>query len=207
MTSIQTVPGQRRRPGTRVATANLDAGRRSMEYLRKLGYLVDKAEHWVALGSPLAKDKYIQEIVRQRQVLIDLMTHPDKWPLGRRAYWHVDLADHFLRFADLMILPPSPGQGGIRKDLFGFIDGIAFKPHEPGVVAVQWTSRQQIATHLREYRDDDEKAWNVARWLSAEGRQFLLLGWECREVPCKSREGMKRMWVCEERWVRKEDLG
>jgi hypothetical protein len=98
--------------------------------------------------------------------------------------------------------------GGFRKDLFGFIDILAYREDtaHPQTLAVQTTSRQQITAHLRAYRKDAELSARIRRWLSVPGRAFVVHGWECVEVPTKRGDGTKAEWQLTERWVTAEDV-
>jgi hypothetical protein len=94
--------------------------------------------------------------------------------------------------------------GGFRKDLFGFADIIAFSPDE--TVAVQTTTRMQMTAHLRAYRRDLETAERIRRWLSHPTRRLVVHGWECVQVPCRSKAGTKAQWQLTEREVSVGDL-
>jgi hypothetical protein len=142
---------QKRPP--RIKGKKTNAGQRSMNYLRKLGYTVDKAEHYVSR------------------------------PQG---------AGQAAKFA-----------GGYRKDLFGFMDLIAYGEND--VFAVQTTSRQQMMAHLRKYRSDPTLADRIRLWISSPGRSFYIHGWECNEVPTKA-GGTKAMWNLTERMITAGDL-
>ena len=97
-------------------------------------------------------------------------------------------------------------KGGFRKDLFGFMDILAYKGH--ATVAVQTTSRRQIATHLREYRRNPKVRQRILGWLQGGHRSFVIHGWECVVVPCigKSKNPTKGEWQLTQRFVRAEDL-
>lgn len=103
--------------------------------------------------------------------------------------------------------------GGYRKDLFGFVDILAFRdscshfgPEYQPTLAVQTTSRQQIAPHLRKFRGDPEIARLIREWLAIPGRGLVIHGWEAVEVRNKSRPGTRVEWRVTERWVSAEDL-
>lgn len=149
----------------------------------------------------------------------------------RARGWQVSLAEHWVASVE------GKGQqqkyrGGYRKDLGGFIDVLAWRaePVTIGgkavcVLAVQTTSRQQIAPHLRAYRDVDvfaargsaeqaekkrkEHAALVERmlaWIAAPGCAFVVHGWEPLSVPKKEGGGHKVVWKVEERIVTAADL-
>lgn len=80
--------------------------------------------------------------------------------------------------------------GGYRKDLFGFMDILAFGAGE--VVAIQATSKQQVSNHLRKYRRDPKVADVIVRWLDV-GR-CEIHGWWRETVPNKSTHGTHVRW-------------
>jgi len=92
-------------------------------------------------------------------------------------------------------------KGGFRKDLFGFMDILAYGRGPHSVLGVQATSRQQITTHLRQYRRDPKVREAILDWLTCPGRRFVILGFECVEVPKVSGDGTKAEWQCTEREV------
>jgi hypothetical protein len=94
--------------------------------------------------------------------------------------------------------------GGFRKDLHGFMDILAFDQFE--TLAVQTTSRLQLSAHLRAYRRDPDLVAKISAWLVPSGRRFVLHGWECVEVPCKSKSGTKAEWQLTEREVSPADF-
>lgn len=63
---------------------------------------------------------------------------------------------------------------GYRRDLFKFIDVIALG--EGFILAVQSTSKQQLAAHVRKVVHDPEIRDNALAWLRAGGR-ILMMGW------------------------------
>jgi hypothetical protein len=96
-------------------------------------------------------------------------------------------------------------QGGYHKDLFGFMDILAYNDQE--TIAVQTTSRNQIAAHVRKYRSDEETAERIQEWLCGQpNRRFVIHGWECVEVPNKRGAGSHARWQVTEREVTAEDL-
>lgn len=153
-----------------------------------------------------------------------------KWLRDRG--WTADVAEKFVGRVE------GEGQknrfaGGYRKDLFGFCDVLAYGPAPMRIegrdvlaLAVQCTSRQQIAPHLRAYRDievyvdrwDSEKARAKARrehpelvrrildWIASPSRLFLLHGWEAVAVRKKRGFGTKTVWQLTTHVVTPEDF-
>lgn len=79
--------------------------------------------------------------------------------------------------------PGRPG-GGVRVDLFGFADIIAYDSEF--TIAVQCTSVAQVARHLHHYRKDIAVSEIIMRWLASPYRLFMVHGWEAKSVPTKS---------------------
>ncbi len=94
--------------------------------------------------------------------------------------------------------------GGYRKDLFGFMDIIAYTTL--GTVAVQTTSRQQLSAHLRKYRRDPVVRQDILKWIEPVDRYFVLHGWERLEVPCVKAAGTKVCWHVTVQTVERKDL-
>jgi hypothetical protein len=174
-----------------------------------------------------------------------------KWLRDRG--WHAEMVEHYVhrpqgagqaaRFA-----------GGYRKDCGGFIDILAWRDDEPGGIlergalledggahikcdpasgywcksihflAVQATSRQQIAPHIRAYRDvevfvkrgspeqaDKKRAEHaelikrMLAWINAPGGAFVIHGWEPVEAPTK-KGGVKCRWELTIKVVTARDL-
>ncbi len=92
--------------------------------------------------------------------------------------------------------------GGYRKDLFGFMDILAFGCGE--VVVVQCTTKQQLINHLRQYRRSNMIAIAIVDWLDV-GR-FELHGWWREAVKNKDGNGSHVRWRCEVRDVTPELL-
>ncbi len=144
--------------------------------------------------------------------------------------WTAEVVEKFIHRAE------GAGQksrfaGGYRKDLFGFADVLAFRPDPVSIdgkavhfLAIQTTSRQQIAQHLRDYRDVEnyigrgsaeqqakrrkehgELLSRIMRWLGTPCAVFLMHGWEPLLVPKKS-GGEKVQWTLTERVVVESDL-
>jgi hypothetical protein len=153
-----------------------------------------------------------------------------KWLRDRG--WTADITEKFISTV------AGAGQkqrfgGGYRKDLFGFCDILAYgaKPiriegQDVLALAIQSTSRQQIAPHLRAYRDIEvyasrytgEKAKAKAReehpllvqrildWIASPARALLIHGWEPVSVPKKSGDGSKVAWTLTTHVVTPEDF-
>jgi hypothetical protein len=68
----------------------------------------------------------------------------------------------------------APGQekAGVRVDLFGFIDCVAIRHDQPGVLAVQATSRSNQAARLNKILGIPE----ALTWLKA-GNRLEVWGW------------------------------
>lgn len=78
----------------------------------------------------------------------------------------------------------------VRQDLFGFIDIVAVRPDLPGVLAIQSTSRANIAA--RRTKIAEEARARV--WLAA-GNAIVIHGWAKR----KNESGRQTWQVLEER--------
>ena len=106
--------------------------------------------------------------------------------------------------------PQGKGQkakydGGYRKDLFGFLDVLAFGL-APGMTGVQVTSHGQITAHLRKYRRDRKLANKIIKFMRS-GNQFIIHGWRKVQEPCKTKPGKtKPRWKLAVRWVEEIDL-
>jgi hypothetical protein len=96
--------------------------------------------------------------------------------------------------------------GGFRKDLFNFMDILAFSNDE--VIAVQTTSRQQMTAHLRKFRRDAETADAIRKWLFGLRRRMFVHGWEPVMVPTKkgAKCGTRVKWTVDIREVTPADL-
>jgi len=81
--------------------------------------------------------------------------------------------------------PKLPG-GGIRKDLFGFIDIISISPAD-GIIGIQ-SCGSDFSGHYKKITE--EKAEEVAAWLEA-GAKLQLIGW--RKLK-KVRGGKQMVW-------------
>lgn len=84
----------------------------------------------------------------------------------------------------------------VRQDLFGFVDIVAVKAGEQGVVAVQSTSADNLAA--RRTKIATEQRARV--WLAA-GNRIVLHGWRKG-----GSRGTRKRWQVNEENVRSEDL-
>ena len=175
----------------------LKAGERSLRYLRKQGYTAEVTERFVTYGGTQAKDEYIRELLGQRLQLLAKLRRAWVGKPERLSVLEEEL--------EPLTLPEEPkGLHGVRKDLYGFVDILAYK-HDGETIAVQTTSRQQITAHLRKYRGDEDTRQKILDWLAQPGRAFVIHGWICEELPTKA-GGTKARWRCEERKVTSADL-
>lgn len=88
-----------------------------------------------------------------------------------------EVVERWMSFTQSEAVPDSDGRvrgGGYRRDLFQFIDIIAIMP--TGILAVQSTSKAQLAPHMRKLRHDPKIRKNVVAWLEA-GAQLAMYGW------------------------------
>ena len=85
------------------------------------------------------------------------------------------------------MIPGHPG-GGVRKDLFGFVDVLALDA-ERGFVAIQ-SCGQSFAQHVRKLTDSDCTQW-VIEWLRCGGSVEL---WGWRKLKLK-RGGKAMRWA------------
>lgn len=72
----------------------------------------------------------------------------------------------------------------IRQDLYGFIDILAVKADEPGVLAVQTTSTDHAANRMAKAKASP----NLAVWLASKNR-FEVWGWSK-----KGARGERKVW-------------
>jgi hypothetical protein len=93
--------------------------------------------------------------------------------------------------------PKMPG-GGIRKDLFGFIDIITISKAN-GVVGIQ-SCGQDFSRHFRKITE--EKAEEVRAWLEA-GAKLQLIGWRKLKL---NRGGIAMRWTPRIQEITLEDL-
>lgn len=182
----------------RFKVGSLNATKRSLNYLRKDGWTVDVAEKFVTHGGTRAQETYIDELLSQRTGLIRA--------LRQLAPADPETAEpEAKRFLAALIEPKPPaGVGGYRKDLFGFVDIMAYRLDQ--TLAVQTTSFQEMAPHIRDFRDDDELRVRILDWIRDEHRSLVIHGWRCMEVPLKRGSGTKAQWQLTERTVEPADL-
>lgn len=84
---------------------------------------------------------------------------------------------------------------GIRQDLFGWIDLLAYHPARLGVVGVQATTTGNLAARVAKMQGVD----GFAEWLAA-GNGALAVGWAKRGPRGKRKLWTPRiLWVAEER--------
>lgn len=185
----------------RLKVGKLNATQRSLAYLRKQGWTVDVAEKFVTHGGTKAQDDYIAELLEQRTELIRrLKTLPlGTFTMGTPA--DVEVAEGAMkRFLAGLVEPRRPsGRAGYRRDLFGFTDILAFRADE--TLAVQTTSFQQVAAHLRAFRRDEDVREVILDWIAGENRTLVLHGWRCMEVAKKNGKGTKAEWQVREELV------
>jgi len=77
---------------------------------------------------------------------------------------------------------PPPGH---RVDLFGFIDIVAMKPPEKGLLAVQATSTPNLMARVKKAQGCPE----LAAWIDS-GNRFECHGWAKR-----GKEGKRKLWT------------
>lgn len=89
--------------------------------------------------------------------------------------------------------------GGVRKDLFGFMDILAYTRETQ--LAVQCTTKQQIAKHIRDYRRNPEVRHKIWDWITGgvPRRHFHIHGWH-------QPKGKGTRWQVEERVITAADL-
>jgi len=104
--------------------------------------------------------------------------------------YHADVCERWMPFRGGL-------EGGVRKDLFGFIDILAYT-RTGEIAAVQCTSKQQMTRHLRDYRRHDPTRQAILDWLYG-GRAFALHGWH-------QPNGKGTRWQLEQRIITAADL-
>ena len=131
---------------------------------------------------------------------------------GRTLEFLHDRGYHADKVEQWVPRPEGKGQrakfaGGFRRDAFGFMDVVAFRPAErsllcpqPVTLAVQCTTKQQITNHLRAYRRDPVVRQRILDWLAC-GCAFVIHGWWKETVLNKSNSGTHPRWRLEERQV------
>ena len=93
----------------------------------------------------------------------------------RKSGWKVGVVEKFNSHV---------GPHGIRQDLFGFIDLVAVKADEPGVLAIQATSGSGVSSRLAKIRAND-----VAPVWLAGGNKLWVVGW--RKLVKRNKDGSK----------------
>lgn len=100
------------------------------------------------------------------------------WLVGRAEQW--------------VNIPGHPA-GGIRRDLFGWIDIVAITAEtSPQVIGIQACTMGDRAAHLAKMTASDEVTEAIMRWLSAGCRAEL---WAFRKLLIK-RGGKAVKWEC-----------
>lgn len=184
----------------RLRVGKLNATQRSLNFLRKQGWEVDVGEKFVTYGGTNAQKAYVAELLEQRAELINLVKQLQMFPCD--AVLAQPRTKRFL--AELKEPRPPAGIGGVRKDLFGFMDIEAYRGDE--TLAVQTTSFQQMAPHLREFRRDEELRNKILKWIRGANRSLVIHGWRPMEVAKKRGDGTKAEWQVTERLVEPADL-
>jgi hypothetical protein len=84
--------------------------------------------------------------------------------------------------------PPSErGPPGIKQDLYGWIDLLAFNPETGELLAVQTTSGSNVSARIAKIRE-----WpHLAAWLKRHGA--VVHGWAKR-----GERGKRKLWDCRE---------
>jgi len=194
--------------------SEVKGAQRSLAHLRKAGYVAEVVEQWKPFGSPTAIADRLDAIVEERNRLVQFLVAlvGRARPIGDGGDgWGLTITDAERdALADTTRHQAAPkadrGNVGYRKDLFGCLDIIAFRPGEPGVVGVQSTSRAGIAGHVRDYLVKPELREFLADWLSTPDRTFVLHGWQKWEHQNKSGDGVHYRWDVEERIITPADL-
>lgn len=98
------------------------------------------------------------------------MTSPTQRTLAecRRRNWEAAVAEYW------QTIPRHPG-GGVRKDLFGFIDVVALDTSEGVTLAIQATSGTNVSARVRKIREecsDQARAWLLC------GNRIVVWGWK-----------------------------
>ena len=96
------------------------------------------------------------------------------------------------------IIPGHPG-GGVRKDLFGFIDVLVLDPSQ-GIIAIQ-SCGSSFSQHYRKITNS-ECTSNVIEWLRSGGKVEL---WGWAKVLVK-RGGKARFWKPKVQVITEEDI-
>ncbi len=86
--------------------------------------------------------------------------------------------------------------GNCRVDLFGFIDIVAIREGELGVVGVQTTSQSNVLARFKKIIMIPE----AFLWINT-GNRILLHGWAK-----KGEKGKRKLWQVSSRFITKEDF-
>ena len=84
----------------------------------------------------------------------------------------------------------------VRQDLFGFIDIVAIKEGENGVLGIQSTS----TGHKSDRKKKAETFDALKTWLNA-GNRFIVHGWSK-----KGQRGKRKLWTLTSQEIRREEL-
>ena len=104
--------------------------------------------------------------------------------LLREQGYTVAIVEHWNQFA------------GVRQDLFGFLDIVAIKESERGVLGVQTTSVNNLSARLGK----SLVLKNLKIWLSA-GNRYIIHGWGL-----KGKKGERKLMACTQKEVTLKDL-
>ena len=96
----------------------------------------------------------------------------------RKAGYTVAVVEHFNHFI------------GIRQDLFGFADLLAFRPGMP-VMLVQTTTGSNVAARRTKVLQNA----TAKLWVEAKG-EVCLHAWALR-----GKRGERKLWTCEAEWI------
>lgn len=115
---------------------------------------------------------------------VDLNPHTANF-FAKRGFCHdrVDRYERRMRFDQS--LGRVVDEGGYYRDLFGFMDSVAFRRDIKGVYAIQTTSKQGLSAHIRSaitnQKEGDSRnpnrGFSLVHWLLA-GNRFFVFGWE-----------------------------
>jgi hypothetical protein len=94
-------------------------------------------------------------------------------------------------------------KAGIRQDLFGFADLIAFHPEKPGIILIQSTSGGEHARRVAKIHGVD-----VARkWVKDPIRQIAVVSWSKRKQKLKKGWSKKSFWSPRIEFITEIDFG
>ncbi len=116
----------------------------------------------------------------------------------RESGWIADVTERWVSFGTPKPgKPRKPGPSGVRKDLFGFGDVLAFKPDSPGVLIVQATSTANMSARVAKLLAND----NARVWVSQPDRLLAVIGWR-RYAKALDGKWVRLTW----RWLTKEEF-